>query len=82
MEWIHSLYKGACMKYSLVGVDGNAFCIMSYVINAMKECKFSKRECKDYYNDVISGDYDHLLCASVSMIDRCNEVAYHKSHNY
>ena len=29
------------MKYDLVGVDGNAFAVMGYVLKAMKECKMS-----------------------------------------
>jgi hypothetical protein len=63
------------MKYDLVGINGNAFCIMAYVWKAMRECRFSKDECQAYYNEATSGDYDHLLCASISMIDKCNEIA-------
>ena len=62
-------------KYDLVGIDGNAFCIMGYVVNAMKECKFSKAERDDYYRMATSGDYDHLICVSIEMIDKCNEIA-------
>ena len=67
------------MKYNLVGIDGNAFSIMSYVINAMRDCRFSKDEQNDYFRDATSGDYDHLLSISIVMIDKCNEVAYHLS---
>jgi len=63
------------MKYDLVGIDGNAFCIMGYVVKAMKECGFSKSERDAYYNDATSSDYDHLLCVSVGMIDKCNDIA-------
>lgn len=63
------------MKYDLVGIDGNAFCIMAYVVNAMRECRFSKDERQAYYNEATSGDYDHLLCVSIGMIDKCNEIA-------
>ena len=62
-------------KFDLVGINGNAFCIMGYVIKAMKECKFSKEEQDAYFNDATSSDYDHLLCVSVEMIERCNEIS-------
>ena len=63
------------MKYNLIGIDGNAFCVMAYVVNAMRECKFSKADREAYYKDATSSDYDHLLCVSVGMIDKCNEIA-------
>lgn len=31
-------------KFSLVGIDGNAFNIMAYVKTAMREAGFSKKE--------------------------------------
>lgn len=31
-------------RYTLVGVDGNAFSIMAYTARAMREAKFSKDE--------------------------------------
>lgn len=63
------------MKYDLVGIDGNAFCIMAYVVNAMRECKFSKDDREAYRKDATSSDYNHLLCVSFEMIDKCNEIA-------
>ena len=62
------------MKYDLVGVDGNAFAVMGYVLNAMRECKMSKEEQSDYQTEAMSGDYDNLLAVSVKMIDKCNEI--------
>lgn len=62
-------------KFDLVGIDGNAFCIMAYVTNAMKQCGFSKDERDAYFSDATSSDYYHLLCVSIEMIDRCNEIA-------
>ena len=62
------------MKYNLVGIDGNAFCVMGYVIRAMKECGFKKEEIDAYQKDAMSSDYNHLLCASVELIDCCNEM--------
>lgn len=63
------------MKYNLVGVDGNAFAVMAYVLKAMKECKMSKEEQSDYQTKAMSGDYDNLLAVSIEMIDKCNEIA-------
>jgi len=63
------------MKYDLVGVDGNAFAVMGYVLKAMKECKMSKEEQSDYQTKAMSGDYDNLLAISVEMIDICNKIA-------
>lgn len=59
--------------YDLVGVDGNAFSVMGYVINAMKKCHFSKADRDEYMKDAMSSNYDHLLCVSIEMIDKCNE---------
>ena len=64
------------MKYDLVGVDGNAFAVMAYVLKAMKECKMSKKEQSDYQTKAMSGDYDNLLAVSVEMIDKCNEIKH------
>lgn len=61
--------------YDLVGVDGNAFSVMAYVLRAMREQGFSKHEQEDYRSDAMSGDYNHLLCVSFEMVERCNERA-------
>lgn len=60
-------------RYTLVGVDGNAFAIMGYVLHAMKDEGFSKEERDEYLEDAKSSDYDHLLCVSVEYIDRVND---------
>lgn len=62
------------MKYDLVGIDGNAFSVMGYVLKAMKECNMSKEEQSDYQTKAMSGDYDNLLAVSIEMIDKCNEI--------
>lgn len=61
-------------KYTLVGVDGNAFCIMGYVRNAMSESGFSRDEISEYTEDAMSSDYNHLIAVSVDMIDKCNFI--------
>lgn len=60
-------------KYSLVGVDGNAYSIMAYVQSAMEDVGFSKKDITAYQYDAMSGDYTHLLGVSVSFIHVCNE---------
>lgn len=59
-------------KFSLVGVDGNAFNVMAYVKTAMHEAGFSKEERSAYVEDCMRGDYDRLLVISDEMIDHCN----------
>ena len=59
-------------KYNLVGIDGNAYSVMGYVIKAMKRERFSKSEIDDYQGDAKGGDYNHLLSVSAEMIEKCN----------
>ena len=61
------------MKYTLVGIDGNAFAIMGYVRDAMRKEGCSLEEQKAYTEDAMSGDYSHLLCVSMNMIEKLNE---------
>lgn len=61
------------MKYTLVGVDGNAYVVMGYVKGAMREVGMSQDEREAYVTDATSGDYKHLLCVSMDMLDKCNE---------
>ena len=60
-------------KYELVGIDGNAFSIMGYVAQAMKEQHFTKTEIDEYREEATSGDYSLLLCTSIDIIEVCNE---------
>ncbi len=59
--------------FSLVGVNGNAFCVMAYVSNAMKKVGYNPSDIAEYRKKATSGDYDMLLCLSMEMIDNCNE---------
>ena len=61
-------------KFSLVGVDGNAFSVMAYVKTAMREAGFSRKEMSEYIEDCMRGDYDRLLILSEEMIERCNDA--------
>ena len=60
-------------KYSLVGVNGNAFAVMGYVTQAMKECGFPKTEQNTYMEKAMSKDYDNLLMVSMEYIEQCNQ---------
>ena len=59
-------------KYTLVGVDGNAFSIMGYVRKAMKRERCTKEEIDAFTKEATSGDYNHLICISVEMCDKLN----------
>ena len=61
-------------KYSLVGIDGNAFAIMSYVSKAMKAEGQDEEQIDSYLNNARYGTYEHLLCVSAEMIDFLNEL--------
>ena len=49
-------------KYSLVGIDGNAFAIMGTVKRWMVRERLPKEERDVYLKDAMSSDYGHLLC--------------------
>jgi hypothetical protein len=63
--------------YDLIGVDGNAFSIMAYVLKAMREQHFSIEEQAAYKEDAMSSDYNHLLVVSSEIIDECNKKGGH-----
>ena len=60
-------------KYTLVGVDGNAFAIMATVRKWMRLEGCSKEEIDKYLDDARHGDYNHLLCVSMDMVEKLNE---------
>ena len=62
------------MKYTLVGVNGNAFAIMSYTANAMRECGLNDKV-DEMYKRATTSDYNHLINVCDSYIQRCNELA-------
>ena len=59
-------------KYSLIGVDGNAYAILGYVKFAMLKEKCSDEEIENYEKDATSEDYSHLIRVSMAMIDKLN----------
>ena len=62
------------MKYSLVGVDGNAFAILGYVGRALKN-----EGLRDKVDEMIaratSGDYSNLICVCMDYVDMANRKA-------
>ena len=61
--------------YSLVGVDGNAYALMGYTRQAMKENGFTKDEIDLMLEDAKSGDYYHLIAVCDTWIDQVNKRA-------
>ncbi len=60
------------MKYDLVGVDGNAFCVMGYTARALRETGH-KDLVSQMQTEAMSGDYNNLLCVCMKYIDIANE---------
>lgn len=60
-------------RYSLIGVDGNAFMIMGYVTRAMKREGKTIFEINAFRNKVMDGDYNNLLSISQDMLDKLND---------
>lgn len=61
-------------NYSLVGVNGNAFAVMGYVIKAMRECGCSKDEISSYQTKAMSSDYNNLLVVSCDKLEELNSA--------
>lgn len=59
-------------EYTLVGVNGNAFAIMGYVVRAMKLEHNSKDEIDAYIINAKSSNYTHLIAVSVDMCEKLN----------
>lgn len=59
--------------FSLVGVNGNAFCVMGYVKDAMRKAGFNKNEIDNYFKTATAGDYDMLIVYSMDILDECNK---------
>lgn len=61
-------------KYSLVGVNGNAFSVMGYTAQALK-----REGLRDLvgrmHEEATAGDYDNLLAVCMGYIDMANEKA-------
>ena len=60
--------------FSLIGVDSNAFVIMGYTSNAMRQAGYNQEEVERYQRIAQSGDYNQLLVLSNEWIEKCNQV--------
>ena len=60
--------------YTLIGINGNAYSIMGYVIDAMHDANMTNDDIDAYIKDATSSDYNHLLAVSCEIIDRVNEI--------
>ena len=63
-------------KYTLVGVDGNAFCIMCYVSSVLKREKCSRDKIDEYIKEATSSNYDHLIQTSMKILGELNSKYY------
>jgi len=49
------------IKVKLTGRDGNAFCILGNMQQALRRGKVPKEEVDAFLKEAMSGDYNHLL---------------------
>lgn len=54
---------------TLVGTDGNAFAIMGKVRQAMQCAEWTPEEMVSAMDEMMSGDYDHLLSVVGDLCD-------------
>lgn len=61
-------------KYSLIGVDGNAYSIMGYTANALKR-EGLRNLISQMHAEATSGDYDNLIAVCFKYVEMANEAA-------
>jgi hypothetical protein len=57
------------VRVQLVGRDGNAFAILSAVRAAMRRALIDEAECRAFFVEATSGNYDHLLATAMAWVD-------------
>lgn len=57
------------IEVQLTGEDGNAFFIIARVSNALRRNKVSDAEIKEFRNEAMSGNYDHVLQTCMAWVD-------------
>ena len=62
-------------KYTLVGVDGNAYSVMGYTSRALKNEGLENLVNK-MQKEATSGNYQNLLAVCMDYVERANEKAY------
>ena len=60
------------MKYDLTTVDSNAYCIMGYIIAAMRKEGYTEAQVKEYRSKAMSSDYYNLIATSLDYLDELN----------
>ena len=60
-------------KFTLVGVDGNAFCIIGYTARALKRAGL-RDKVDQLYEEAKSGDYYNLIAVCDRYVDMANEA--------
>ena len=53
----------------LTGKSGNAFAVMSAVIEAMKKAEVSADDIEQYKKESMSGDYNNLLVTAMEWVN-------------
>lgn len=61
-------------KYSLVGVDGNAFSVMGYTARALKREGLGSLV-DEMHREATRSDYNNLLVVCLGYIEKANEKA-------
>ena len=56
-------------RLKLSGEDGNAYFIIGRAIRAAKEAGWADEKIKEFQNDAMSGDYDHVLQTCMKYFD-------------
>lgn len=60
-------------KYSLVGVDGNAFSVMGYTTRALKREGLGDKV-DEMHKKAMSGDYSNLICVCDEYVQMANKA--------
>lgn len=57
------------LSMKLVGQDGNAYAIMGRLASVLRKGKVPKVEIDAVLADMMSGNYDHLLCVAMATVE-------------
>jgi hypothetical protein len=57
------------IKVKLVGTDGNAFAVLGKISAALKKAGVPKDERDEFFNEAMSGDYNHLIGTAMQWVD-------------
>ena len=64
---VNPIYKN--IHVTLVGVDGNAFSIMTTVVRALRRAGLPEAEIARYKKEAMSGNYDDLLMTTMKWVN-------------